>query len=314
MGNSGTKTLAPPDTKPEVSFRTSTSTTQGLRVPHHFDKPGVRAKELFVHPAEWLKYRFTGEHLLGSILQLFNMYSTFELMRNGLDKKDSTRIYGGASATALTAWAFLSARGAKQPEGENFTQRFIDTVSHPEESLVQFAWLGSFPINVLCISGDLYHGYKSQQSDKSGDLKKIGLSRLTQGGANIAGSALIFSSLFKSQRQKKEQTPVVLKNSHSTPQSIGHHIKEVSRFAFRHDKGGLLGRSLLISTKIGKMYEAVKSIQLERAGETDLTTRGGGKLLRSSLVGLCVYVIQSYYEYSCLYRDGKERLPASQAK
>lgn len=309
----GKEAISSPVATPEVSFRTSTSATQSLRAPHHFDRPGVRAKELFAHPVEWLKYRFTGEHLLGSVLQLFSMYSTFELMRNGLDKKDSTRIYGGATATALTAWAFLSARGAKQPDGENFAQRFVDTIRHPEESLVQFAWLGSFPINVLCISGDLYHGYKDQQSGKSGDLKKIGMSRLMQGGANIAGSALLFSSLFKNQQQKKEQAPVTLQNSHSTRQSIGFHIKEVSRFAFRHDKGGLLGRSVLIATKISKMYEAVKSIQLERSGITDLSAQGGGKLLRSSLVGLCVYVIQSYYEYSRLYHDAKNR-PASQSR
>lgn len=295
------KPISSPDTKPEVSFRSSSSTTLNLSAPHYFSRPGVPAKDLFTHPGEWLKYRFTGEHLMGSIIQLLNMYSTFELMRNGLEKKDPSRIYGGASATALTGWGFLSARGARQPEGENFAQRFVDTIKHPEQCMIQLGWLGSFPINATFIIGDLYHGYKGQ-SAADRNLKQIGMSRLAQGGLNLSGSALIFSSLFKNQKANNNP-PVTWKHSQSSHQSVGLHIKEVARFAFYYDKGGLLGRSLHLLGKSSKLYEAIKSIQMKRAGVTDDAAQGGGKLLRSAIVGLCVYLTQSYYEYSRLYYD-----------
>lgn len=308
METLGKETISSPYKVPDVPFRKSNSTAQNMTAPYHFSKPGVRAKDVFLHPGEWLKYRFTGDQLVGSVITLFNMYSTIELMRNGLDKKDTTRIYGGAAATALCIWYFLSARGARQPEGKNFTQRFIDTVKHPEQSMVQLAWLGSFPINALLTLGDLYHGYKGQQTGQN-DFKKIGISRLTQGSTNLLGNALIFSSLFKNQTVGEKAQPVTWKHSNSAQQSIGQHIKEISRFAFHADKGGLLGRSLMVSAKLAKIYEALKSIQLERSGITDPAAQGGGKLLRSSLVALCLNISQAYYDYSRLYHDNKKPTP-----
>lgn len=273
-----------------------------------FDRPGVKASDLFSHPKEWLRYRLTGEQLIMNLFGLLNTYSTIELTRSGIKSHDPSRLYGGIAATTLNVWGLLSSRSAVEPEGKHFFERSKNAILHPDRSAVQFGWLISSLINSIFITGNLHYGIRNF-GHETPDIDKIAKSRLYQAGFSTTVNVLGFSSLFTAPKPppvtaNQGGNAVVFKTSQSQPLSFLDRTKKVALYAYERDKGGLVGRSLSLAGNIARIYEAIKTIHLEQ--RDIIKSDGGSPLLRSTLANLVITLSQTYFNYSRMYEDARE--------
>lgn len=240
---------------------------------------------------------------------LLNTYSTIELTRSGKKSSDLSRLYGGIAATALNVWGLFSSRSALEPEGKHFFERSKNAILHPDRSSVQFSWLISSLINSIFIAGNIDYGIRNF-GHETPDIDRIAKSRLYQAGFSTTVNVLGFSSLFTAPKPSpvtanQGDNAVVFKTSQSQPLSFLNRTKKVALYAYERDKGGLVGRSLSLAGNIARIYEAIKTIHLER--RDIIKSNGGSSLLRSTLANLVITLSQTYFNYSRMYEDAREQ-------